>query len=224
MRPGGSKVAFFSPGEAKLLREAGHPRGWARGEVLMREGEEAHSVVLLTDGLVKVTVDSANGYTSLLALRGPGELLGEFSCIDGRPRGATVTAMRRSEGAVLAAEAFLRLLERDPGLCLSVLRSVVGRLRDSDGLRAEQGARTTRARVAGLLVKLAVQYGAAAPETLPGAVAVQVNQRELAAATGASRESVVRCLRAMQQEGLVATRRGRTVVLDLAGLRRWAEE
>ncbi|MER7839047.1 helix-turn-helix domain-containing protein [Streptomyces sp. NPDC096040] len=56
---------------------------------------------------------------------------------------------------------------------------------------------------------------------LPGAVTV-FNQRELAAATGASRESVVRCWRAMQQEGPVATRRGRTVVLDLAGLRRWA--
>ncbi|MEU0971313.1 helix-turn-helix domain-containing protein [Streptomyces sp. NPDC005917] len=73
-------------------------------------------------------------------------------------------------------------------------------------------------------MKLAVQYGSATPETLPGAVSVQVSQRELAAATGASRESVVHCLRAMQQEGLVATGRGRTVVLDLAGLRRWAEE
>ncbi|WP_071659872.1 Crp/Fnr family transcriptional regulator [Streptomyces humi] len=217
-------MAFLSPGEVRLLREAGHPRTWVRGEVLMREGETADSVVLLTGGLVKATVDSANGYTSLLALRGPGELLGELACIDGRPRGATVTAMRRSAGLVVAGEAFLRLLERDPALCLAVLRSVVGRLRDSDGLRADQGARTTGARVAGLLVKLAVQYGSAAPETLPGAVAVQVNQRELASATGASRESVVRCLRAMQRAGLVATGRGRTVVLDLAGLRRWAEE
>lgn len=217
-------MAFFSPGEVESLRRAGHARAWGRGEVLMREGEQADSVVLLTAGLVKATVDSANGYTSLLALRGPGELLGELACVDGGPRGATVTAMRHSEGVVVAAGAFLRLLEREPGLSLSVLRSVVGRLRDSDGLRAEQGARTTRSRVAALLVKLAVEYGSAVPEPLPGAVCVQVNQRELAAAAGASRESVVRCLRAMQREGLVATGRGRTVVLDLAGLRRWAEE
>ncbi|MEU8716970.1 MULTISPECIES: Crp/Fnr family transcriptional regulator [unclassified Streptomyces] len=217
-------MAFFSPGEVESLRQAGHARAWGRGEVLMREGEQADFVVLLTAGLVKATVDSANGYTSLLALRGPGELLGELACVDGGPRGATVTAMRRSEGVVVAAGAFLRLLEREPGLSLSVLRSVVGRLRDSDGLRAEQGARTTRSRVAALLVKLAVEYGSAVPEPLPGAVSVQVNQRELASAAGASRESVVRCLRAMQREGLVATGRGRTVVLDLAGLRRWAEE
>ncbi|MFJ9350853.1 Crp/Fnr family transcriptional regulator [Streptomyces sp. NPDC101237] len=217
-------MAFFSPGEVESLRQAGHARAWVRGEVLMREGERADFVVLLTAGLVKATVDSANGYTSLLALRGPGELLGELACVDGGPRGATVTAMRRSEGVVVAAGAFLRLLEREPGLSLSVLRSVVGRLRDSDGLRAEQGARTTRARVAALLVKLAVEYGSAVPEPLPGAVSVQINQRELASAAGASRESVVRCLRAMQREGLVATGRGRTVVLDLAGLRRWAEE
>lgn len=104
----------------------------------MREGEETRFVVLLTAGLVKATVDSANGCTSLLALRGPGELLGELACVDGGPRGATATAMRRSEGVVVAADAFLRLLERDAGVCLSVLRGVVGRSRDSDGLRADR--------------------------------------------------------------------------------------
>ncbi|MET8451301.1 Crp/Fnr family transcriptional regulator [Streptomyces sp. NPDC005209] len=214
----------FTGEELQLLRRAGHLRRWNRGDVLIREGEPADFVVLLTGGLVKATVDSTNGYTSLLALRGPGELVGELSCVDGRPRGATVTAMRRVEGVVISAEVFLRLLERNAGLCLSVLHSVVTRLRDSDLLRAEQGAHTTRARLASLLVKLALRHGSSASDTPPGAIAVQVNQHELAAAAGASRESVVRCLRAMQHEGLVATGRGRTIVLNLAGLRRWADE
>ncbi|MEU0971312.1 Crp/Fnr family transcriptional regulator [Streptomyces sp. NPDC005917] len=116
-------MAFFSPAEVKLLREAGHPRGWVRGEVLMREGEAADFVVLLTAGLVKATVDSANGYTSLLALRGPGEPR-RARLRRRRPAGATVTAMRRSEGVVVAADTFLRLLERDSALSLAVLRSV----------------------------------------------------------------------------------------------------
>ncbi|MFJ3303714.1 Crp/Fnr family transcriptional regulator [Streptomyces sp. NPDC086549] len=214
----------FAPEELLLFRGVGHVRRWNRSDILMREGEPADFVVLLTGGLVKATVDSANGYTSLLALRGPGELVGELSCVDGRPRSATVTAMRRAEGVVVASEAFLRLLEQNAALGLSVLRSVVARLRDSDLLRAAQGAHTTRARLASLLVKLAVRHGSSASETLPGAISVQVNQHELAAAAGASRESVVRCLRAMQHEGLVATGRGRTIVLNLAGLRRWADE
>ncbi|MEU7580173.1 Crp/Fnr family transcriptional regulator [Streptomyces sp. NPDC041068] len=212
----------FSPEELLLLRGVGRDRRWNRGELLIREGDRPDFVVLIISGLVKATIDSANGYTSLLAMRGPGELVGELSCIDGRPRSATVTAMRRVQGVIVAAEPFQRLLERNAALSFSVLRSVVARLRDSDTLRAEHGAHTSRARLARLLVKLAMQYGSNTAAR-PGAITVQVNQHELAAAAGASRESVVRCLRAMQHAGLVSTGRGHTVVLDLAGLRTWAE-
>ena len=52
----------------------------------------------------------------------------------------------------------------------------------------------------------------------------QVTFSDLAGAAGVSRESVVRSLRAMQEAGLVTTSRGRTCVLDLAEVRRWAEE
>ncbi|MFD3308183.1 Crp/Fnr family transcriptional regulator [Streptomyces sp. NPDC058694] len=212
----------FSPEDLLLLRSAGRVRAWDRNEILMREGDSPDFLVLIIGGLAKATVDSANGYTSLLALRGPGELVGELSCIDGCPRSATVIAMRSLEGVVVASDTFLQLLRDHAALSFSVLRSVVARLRDSDISRAEHGGRTSRALLARLLVNLALRHGTVAG-THPGAISVEVSQQELAAAAGVSRESVVRSMRAMHDEGLVATGRGRTVVLDLAGLRQWAE-
>jgi CRP-like cAMP-binding protein len=189
----------------------------------MREGGRPDYVVLVLNGLAKVTAESDNGYTSVLALRGPGELVGELSCLDGTVRSATVTAIERVEGVTVAAEAFLRLLEGHAALTLSVLRSVVARLRDSDALRAEHGARPATAMLARVLLETAIRHGVEAAEP-PGALEVRMNQQELAGAAGISRESVVRCLRDMQTEGLVSAGRGRTLVRDLHGLRRWATE
>ncbi|MEY9966655.1 CRP/FNR family cyclic AMP-dependent transcriptional regulator [Streptacidiphilus sp. MAP12-16] len=189
----------------------------------MREGGPPDYVVLVVGGLAKVTAESENGYTSVLALRGPGELVGELSCLDGITRSATVTALERVEGVVLGADAFRRLLEQHGTLALAVLRSVVARLRQSDDQRAEHGARSARSMLARVLLDVAVRHGVEISEP-PGALAVQMNQQELAGAAAISRESVVRVLRAMQQAELVVTSRGRTVVLDLHRLRRWAQE
>jgi CRP/FNR family cyclic AMP-dependent transcriptional regulator len=189
----------------------------------MREGGRPDHVVLVLSGLAKVTAESDNGYTSVLALRGPGELVGELSCLDGTVRSATVTAMEHVEGVVVGAHAFLRLLGKHASLTLAVLRSVVARLRQSDTLRANQGARSSRSMLARILLDTAVRHGVAAARPA-GALEVRMNQQELAGAAGISRESVVRCLRAMHTAGLVSTSRGRIAVLDLAGVRRWAEE
>ncbi|MCX4776510.1 Crp/Fnr family transcriptional regulator [Streptomyces sp. NBC_01264] len=213
----------FTADELLLLRGAGRIRVWNRHDRLMGEGGPPDSVVLVVSGLAKITAESDNGYTSVLALRGPGELVGELSCLDGTVRSATVTAIERLEGVVIGAEAFQRVLSSHATLTLAVLRSVIARLRDSDGLRTEHGARTAAAMLAHVLLETAVRHGVDVPDP-PGAIEVRMNQQELAGAAGISRESVVRCLRALQGSGLVSTSRGRTLVLDLQGIRRRAQE
>lgn len=218
---GGHEV--FAPDELRLLRAAGRVRTWVRGEFLMREGETPDFVVLIIGGLAKVTAESGNGYTSVLALRGPGELIGELSCLDGTTRAATVVAVGRTDGVVVGADAFARLLRKHEALATAVLRSVVARLRESDRERTRLGARSARSVLAGVLLDIALRHGVAVDEP-PGALAVLMNQQELAGAAAVSRESVVRVLGAMQRAKLVTTGRGRTVVLDLQGLQSWAAE
>ncbi|GAA3888573.1 Crp/Fnr family transcriptional regulator [Streptomyces sedi] len=210
----------LTPEQLGLLHGAGSERSWARGEVVVLEGAPARDVILVESGLVKVTTVSANGYTSVLAVRGPGELLGELSCLDGGPRSATVTALGAVRGTVVPGERFRRLLAAHGALALAVLRSVAVRLRDSDRLRAEHGAYPAGVRVAGVLWEMAVRHGrpVAGP---PGALAVRVTQQELAGAAGTSRESLVRALGELAAEGLIVRRRGHTVVVDLDGLRDW---
>ncbi|WP_237277114.1 Crp/Fnr family transcriptional regulator [Streptomyces caniscabiei] len=211
----------FTEDELNLIRGAGGPRDWERGERLMREGSRAEDVLLVESGLVKVTADTANGYSSVLAVRGPGELLGELACVDGGVRSGTVTAIRAGRGVVVRAERFRRLLADHGPLALAVLRGVSGRLRQSDRLRAEHGAYPAATRIARVLADLALCHGEPVSDPLSDAVAVLINQQELAGAAGTSRESVARTIRQLQAAGLVSTARGATVVPDPGALRRW---
>ncbi|MDI2129831.1 Crp/Fnr family transcriptional regulator [Yinghuangia seranimata] len=211
----------FSSRQCAVLAGSGVARVWERGEELLRHGGPPDCAILIGEGLVKITAYADTGYEGLLALRGPGELVGELSCIDDKPRSATATAMRTVHGTVITAAAFRRLLARDGELSFAILRSVVGRLRDSDGMRLDQGAHPAGARIARVLLDLALRHGADVSDA-PDARTVSVNQQELAGAAGTSRESVVRTLRVLQQDGLVSTSRGRTRINDMWRLGRWA--
>ena len=78
--------------ETKVLQSVGGIRQWRRGEVILREGERFDWVVVLRAGRVKVASNTASGSEVVLALRGPGALLGEVSAIDRAPVSATVTS------------------------------------------------------------------------------------------------------------------------------------
>ncbi|MFJ3880016.1 cyclic nucleotide-binding domain-containing protein [Streptomyces sp. NPDC090077] len=68
-------------------------------------------MLLILTGWTKVTASAATGYQALLALRGPGDIVGESAAVTGRPRSATVTALER----VPAGHSWAQLLGR-PGL------------------------------------------------------------------------------------------------------------
>ena len=68
-----------------------------------------------------------------VARLGPGEFFGELSLLDGGPRVAQVTAEEPTRCLALASWDFERVLREEPGVALSVLKVVAGRLREVDG-------------------------------------------------------------------------------------------
>lgn len=76
----------------------------------------------------------------MLAFRGPGDLLGELSAIDGQPRSASVEAIQPVEALAVSAPDFRAFLLAEPELTLMLLETVSRRLRDADRKRVEYGA------------------------------------------------------------------------------------
>jgi CRP-like cAMP-binding protein len=63
------------------------------GDTLLRQGEPGTHVLALRSGVVKVTRRERSGDLTLLAFRGPGELLGEVAVLDDAVRSASVEAI-----------------------------------------------------------------------------------------------------------------------------------
>lgn len=214
----GEFLSMLTPDETQALKAAGRPRRWERGEVVMTEGDTSDWVLLLLDGRVKVSSHTSGGTEVVLAVRGPGGLVGEMSAIDGSARSATVTALEPVGGVVVRDFAgFLRAHGR---VAVLLLQLVTERLRDSDRKRIEYGAFDTTGRVATRLVELAERYGE--PTNSGLRVSLPLSQDELAGWTGASREAVSKALRTLRDRGLIETGRRRVMVHDLEGLRKRA--
>ena len=91
------------------------PRDFARGTVLMRQGEIGHSMFIIADGKVTVSVHSPSGDQHVATL-GTGEIVGEMSLLTGARRSATVTAARRVAAVEIPKAALEGLIVDTPGL------------------------------------------------------------------------------------------------------------
>lgn len=205
---------LLSDEHRRLLRESGRRQIFGPGEVLFVEGDPADYAALIDRGAIKVTQVAPTGYTSLLAVRGAGELVGEFGCLDDEPRSGTVTAVTPVAAYLIGASQFRKLVAEHPRLVLELLKIAVGRARESDRRRLEFGAYLAVTRIGRALLEMARRHGRPVPGS-PGAVAVPTLQRDLAGAASSSRESVARTLRKLQEGGVVETGRGQIVVNNL---------
>ena len=213
----GSFLARIQRADQGFLLGDCTPRAFSANAVLFHRGDPSDFAVFLLSGWAKVFTGSLNGHEALLALRGPGDVLGELAAIDGRPRSATVQTLMPARAAVLSAERLLNRLRQRPDIAIALLGHVADRLRDSDSRRLGFGAHSVPERLAAYLLELAQRHGTAVADGT--VINVPLSQRELAGAVGASREAVARCLRILRDRRVVITSRRRVIVLQPAVLR-----
>jgi CRP/FNR family transcriptional regulator, cyclic AMP receptor protein len=211
-------LTVLSPQDGEALRALGHRRRYRRGATLFSEGDLSTHVVVILEGRVRVSYTTDAGQEIVFTVREAGDLLGELSAIDGRPRSATASTVGAAEVLVIDGEQFMTFVTTRPAVARLLLRMVSERLRDSDRRQVEFGAFDTVGRVVRRLVALAHSRGTARPD--PDGVLLPITQQELAAWTGCSREAVNKALALLRGPGWITTRRGGVLVLDLPALER----
>ncbi|MGO1051230.1 Crp/Fnr family transcriptional regulator [Crossiella sp. CA198] len=199
------------------MRSAGTRRRFSPGAVIWSQGEPSQHVFVVLEGRIRVSTGSVAGREAVLAICGPGEIVGELSAVDGRTRSANVAAVDQVEVLVVPAARLDRLCEEHPRVAWAMLRVVADRLRQSDRRRSEYVDGSVAHRTVALLLDLAEQYGR--PVAAGVEIALSISQQQLADTMSVSRESLARVLRELRDRRLVDTGRQRITVLDLAGLR-----
>ena len=211
-----SFVAQLPPADREGLHRIGQWRFFAADTVMVHQYERSSHVFVILRGCVKVVSAAGEGYHTVLALRDAGDLVGEQSGLDGRPRSATLRALTDVEALLISATAFSAYRRTRPAVDVAMQRLLSYRLRESDRSLAGVGASSTEGRLAGILLRLAHRYGTA----VDGGVHIDLplSQEDLAGLAFSSRRTIGRLLGEWREAGWIDTGRRSILLLDPGAL------
>ncbi|MGA5301115.1 Crp/Fnr family transcriptional regulator [Nucisporomicrobium flavum] len=217
----GSFLARITVPEREALLALGVTRRLPGGRQLLVEGNRDTHVEVIRQGHVKVTTD-LGGAPRLLAIRLPGDIVGELAAFTGNGRSATVTTCGPVVSTVIRQADFLAFLGAHPAVANQVTATVGGRLRWANERRSEFAAFPVHVRLAHVLGEIAASCGEAVRDGL--LIGVELSQTELATLVGAAEDTVQKALRLLRDRGLVRTGYRRITVVDHLALLALAEE
>jgi CRP/FNR family cyclic AMP-dependent transcriptional regulator len=128
--------AKISPELLAKLSDRGGQRTYAKGEVLIREGDASTDMYILLAGELRAYTTDVNGRELVFNVMGPGEFFGELS-LDGGPRTATVQAATGAICVVVAHEDVQAFLGEYPEFAEALVMSLIARVRRAT-LQAKQ--------------------------------------------------------------------------------------
>lgn len=183
------------------------------GAVTYGEGDTEAHLHIVIDGLARVFVSAPDGRTLTIRYCRQGAMLGAISLYARRfEMPASIQCLVDTTFLVLDPERARRLVATDPRVARAVMEELSERVLTFISEIAGSAFSTVRQRIAHHLLDLS------SDSQMGTELVARLSQQELAAATGTTREVVVRTLRALRSEGVLETTRGAIVILDPVGL------
>ncbi len=191
-------------------------RSYSAGEMLILDGDVGDSMHIIEQGKVAVRKSTVRGEVVTLTILGPGASFGEQALLStSARRTAHIVALEPVVTRAMYRSDFEALRRRHPAVerflvdaLAEQVRRLSGQVVDALYLHADQ-------RVVKRLVDLAALYDVGRT-----AIEIPLRQEDLASMAGITRPTANRVLRQLAATGLITVHRGRTTVLDQAGLRR----
>ncbi len=115
----------------------GEPVELAAGAILAEEGEPGDALFVILSGELQVVKKSRTTEVPIAVL-GPGEIVGEMAIFEAQPRMASVRAVSPTRVMRIPRDEILELLRTRPSATLSMLRTVMGRLRSTEAMLRER--------------------------------------------------------------------------------------
>lgn len=218
-----SRVPLFaglSPEQYAALAQRIGSASLRRGEILFEEGNPGDRLYIITEGKIKLGHMSDDGRESLLAILGPGEIIGELTLFDPGPRSTTATAVSPVSMLSLEHRDLMEILDVNPDLAKHMLRALAQRLRRTNESLADLVFSDVPGRVAKALLDLSDRFGT--PTDSGVHVPHDLTQEELAQLVGASRETVNKSLADFVSRGWIRLEGRAVTLLDVDRLARRA--
>ena len=160
----------------------------SRGTRVFDQGDTTRVVYLVKRGAVRIVRESEDGKDVTVALLGAGDLFGEETLFDDRPRATVAIVVEDALLCQARAEDLFALLAGDPALALNVAKVLSDKLGDARDTMEDLAHARVGDRIEHLYRKLAGEHGV----PVPGGTRVELRltHADVASLVGSTRETV----------------------------------
>jgi CRP/FNR family cyclic AMP-dependent transcriptional regulator len=190
-----------------LLTNRAAVRTYAKGAIIVSEGDEGNSLFVIQSGSVKAFLSDENGKEVVLSTQGPGEYFGDLALFDDEPRSASVMALQPCKVMIITKTQLREAIKEDPEIGFSLLHGLANRVR----VLTENVRTLALLDVFGRLVKTLYMLAVEKDGIL--VIEQRLTQQDLANRIGASREMVSRIMHDLTQGGYLGVKDRRISIL-----------
>lgn len=192
-----SPFAHLDENALRALAPNAVRRSFARGAVIVSEGDATDALYVVLSGRVKVFVSDESGKEVVINTLGAGEYFGEL-VLDGGPRSASIMTLESSRFFVVPRADVEGLIERNPAFARDLIHKLIGEVRRLTHKVRDLALKDVYGRLARFIEEHAVEANGkrAVPERL--------TQHDIAARVGGSREMVSRILKDLTAGGYIS--------------------
>jgi CRP/FNR family cyclic AMP-dependent transcriptional regulator len=194
----------FTPGEFSHVAEFLHLHTFPAGTNLLTGDQPGEVAYIILSGAVKVILEHPGGRNVILAILGPGAVVGEMSLIDQLTRSATAVTLEECSMLWLDRNGFWKCLEAIPVMNYNLARILSRRLRLTNAHIQSLAALDLYGRVARQIVVFAEEYGQPLPSSR-GALRIpfRLTQTDVSDLVGASRGRVNQVLGSFKERKFI---------------------
>jgi CRP-like cAMP-binding protein len=196
---------------AEALVAAGRVRALDEGQWIYSEGDEEPGLCLVIDGVLRAEASAGRDRGVLLALVGPGQVIGQSRRFGGGRRIVTARAQRASHVLLVPDIALPGIAERAPSVWAAVIALLYDQLDAAVHGAALNLCLSPRQRIAARLAQLADNEGV-----------VAATQADVAEMCGLSRKSASGHILALAEKEWVVPLYRSVLVTNIAALRQFA--
>ncbi len=192
------RVPVFSgldDGELERVASLIEHKEYARKEVLFREEEPLHRMLIVRYGKVKLVRYGVDGEDILLDFLSPGDFYGGHDLFTNSVCWETGIALEDTGVCLLEGEKLRSLVLRNPGMALKIIEYLNTRVNQDRKLLEIFSIRNAEKKVAMYLAEHSRRQGSDL---------VQISQEDMGSVLGITKETVNRKLSALQEKGLIA--------------------
>jgi CRP/FNR family transcriptional regulator, cyclic AMP receptor protein len=208
-RPGTPVLEALSPAARARIVDAGLDLEVPRGGIVYRQRAKPRCALVL-EGLFRVYLVAPDGREVTVRYVRPGALLGIAALVAG-PSPVGVQALTEARLRFIDLRSLAEEAQRDAHVAWAIAQELAARLNETLDYLAVSAFSSVRERIARHLL-------ATASPGRDGRMVANLTQQELASATGTAREVASRALRQLHAAGMLRTRPGGVILLDVAAL------